>query len=759
MKHYLFLLLLLTSVCISCYAQQSKLDSLIAVANANPKDDSLKVRQLQNICRYYSAAKLPDDVDRISIKAFAIAKKINNAELMISVYEKWGLTYHHYAMYGRALDLYQKAQDIAAAANNKYRVGSLYINIGELYSNIPDYAKALEASQRGVNIFNDLKNNDGLSSCYMNIGDVYAQMGQHDQAIAYMKKALAIFIKLYGELDYGTALAYSELANNYLEASDSELKIAGIDPAAKRSLALDHLNRSLYATQHGASAAGHEGPAYLSLAKFYDSGGEYTTALTYFQRALTISRKTETKDDLIKTLLDFGDFCKHQNEWAKSKLLLKEALQLSEETGRLENEETASEMLSELYEKEGKADSALFFFKKHMVINEQLVTAAKEKDIARRQMKLDFSIKENDYKLAQAATDYKLKQHVLLAEQKQQELLLQYQQLQLIKKQKDLERLAYLQQQEKLQNEKHLAVVENEKNMVQAKLENAENDKKINSRDRLIAEDEKTKLYLITGLGLLLGLAGVVFYNQRRTAKLNKTISVQKTSLEQLSEVKDKIFSVVSHDMRTPVNSLISFIDILESGALKQEKLAMYAAELKTNLTHTSSLMNNLLLWASSQMKGFRTITETLKLQEIIATMIAGIEHHQQLKNISIINEVPERLTVQADKNMLAVLLRNITGNAIKFSYPHGKITIAAQPVADKVAIHIKDEGTGMSVQMVRQFNSEDAVITESKRGTGNEKGTGLGLLLCKTFAAQMGGNVVAQNDEQGMTFIITLPA
>ena len=102
---------------------------------------------------------------------------------------------------------------------------------------------------------------------------------------------------------------------------------------------------------------------------------------------------------------------------------------------------------------------------------------------------------------------------------------------------------------------------------------------------------------MFAAVALLMVIAFLIYYNQRKTVRLNKIISNQKKELEQLSNVKDRIFSVVSHDMRTPINALISFIQLLENNHVSPEKLHLYASELKNQLTHTTNLMENLLNW------------------------------------------------------------------------------------------------------------------------------------------------------------------
>ncbi|MBP8156697.1 MAG: HAMP domain-containing histidine kinase, partial [Leadbetterella sp.] len=214
----------------------------------------------------------------------------------------------------------------------------------------------------------------------------------------------------------------------------------------------------------------------------------------------------------------------------------------------------------------------------------------------------------------------------------------------------------------------------------------------------------------------------------------------------------------VSHDMRTPVNALISFITLLENRQISQEKLGLYAGELKNQLTSTTNLMENMLSWAASQMQGYKPILQPQNLFEIINVTIENIRNQAELKGIVINNLISESSTALLDSDMLSLIVRNLLANAIKFSPKNGKIEISAYEQNNAIKVAIKDNGKGMSIEKLQQINDPKNQLIESSMGTQNEKGTGMGLMLSKTFAKLINGRLTAESTEnEGSVFTLEL--
>ncbi|RYZ21802.1 MAG: sensor histidine kinase [Chitinophagaceae bacterium] len=753
----LFVTLLLLP-CLYGGAQPARVDSLVAVVAANPRQDSAKVLQLMAVARQYARMKNYAQVEAWGTRAVEAARALPGQRLLPDIYRRLALCYHGGANYGPAVGYYEKALAAGQRAGDKPFVAGIYLNLSALYSSITDYPKSLEASQQAINLYNELKDPENASSSYMNIGIVYGDMEQQGKAIEYKRKALAIFNTQNNGLHYGGALGYSSLAGSISAATDADLRSNGIEPGDRKKIALEYLQQALYITQHASDAAALQAEVYTNIARWHQDEGNLSAAAQHFELAQQMARRSGDLPDLANVLLATGRFQLRTGELERSRASLLECLRLSAGAGILANQVEATESLSMLHERRGSADSALHYFRQHVALKERVFNADKEKDITRRQLKLDFSIRENDYRLQQQLTDGKLKQQLLLAAQRQQQLQLEHQKVELISKEKDLQRLAYLQHQQALQAARDRKQAELDKHLLRAGFERAESSRQISSQQLQLATDKKVLGYFVIALLLLSGLAGVILYDRWKTKRLNRIIGAQKEELQQLSAVKDKIFGVVSHDMRAPVSSLVAFIQLLEGGNLKQEKLAAYAAELKSGLTHTSTLMNNLLIWAASQMKGFRAATEPVALPALVAEVLHTIQHHLQSKHVQLEVLIPDGLVLHTDRNMLSVVLRNLLSNAAKYAHDGGTVRVEAAPAGTGVRIDIADDGIGMSEEMITRFNSSYTGVTDSRRGTANEKGTGLGLLLCKTFVEQLQGSISARREEKGTRFSVLLP-
>ena len=229
--------------------------------------------------------------------------------------------------------------------------------------------------------------------------------------------------------------------------------------------------------------------------------------------------------------------------------------------------------------------------------------------------------------------------------------------------------------------------------------------------------------------------------------------------LKELNAVKDKLFSIIGHDLRGPIGGFKSLIELLISGydLSDTKSLIEILQMIQKSANSTYDLLENLLAWASSQRNEIVYAPEAIKLQEIASLTVELFTELTQNKGISIINHIQENTVVFADKNMLMTVLRNLISNAIKFT-PNGKqILIATDQNDTEQMITIKDEGTGISPEnLLKLFRNTEHLTTY---GTNGEKGSGLGLLLCKDFIEKHNGTIWAESElGKGSTFKFTLP-
>lgn len=238
--------------------------------------------------------------------------------------------------------------------------------------------------------------------------------------------------------------------------------------------------------------------------------------------------------------------------------------------------------------------------------------------------------------------------------------------------------------------------------------------------------------------------------------KLNKTIKEQNSELEQLDHIKSKMFAIVAHDLRGPMSSLQSLLYLLRDHKLSPDDIGELTTSLEINLQENASTMDNLLAWARSQMSGISLNYRDFTLLEAVNVVKAQARFQAENKGINLLVDVSPQIEVSADYDMLKLILRNLIANAIKFSEPEDRIEITAVMNEDEVIVTVSD--TGMGIRKEDQVKIFAGKYYTSK-GTKNEKGSGLGLSLCKEFIEQHGGRIWFESKEgEGTTFFFTIP-
>lgn len=761
LKTVFFLSLLILSV-LKINAQvpsaQQKLDSLLLVNAQHPAKDSVKLVIYKEVYRQYMRLKDFEKAKEFVNKSISLAKGINQLRYEADAYFRYALFNHGFNNYQIAEQNYQKAIVCFKALNDTDLIAGTYLNLSALYMGVPDYTKALEVSQKAIEIYQKNGNDADLASCYVNVAGIYQDLNQQSNALIYLQRALKVFAK-DKEGNRGLAVVYNSIGANFLNSSAVELNKMGVLPNQKFNKALEYLLKALKVAQD-IKDNGVEGNVYKDLGLAYEGLGQKKLALDAYQKAITLTKIDDNKLDYTNCLLAISNYYLNEKEEEKASPYLLEALHIGQQNKFLDVQKNAYLRLSTVAEKQNNYNQALTYYRLYIQFRDMILDEEKGRDISKLQMQIDFAVKENDYKLKQQLTDIQLQRQVLLAKQQQQQLQLRKKELALASNQKIVQRLTFLTKQVELENEKENQSNKLKQQSIKSSLDKRIKDKQIELQLTELKFNKNLNLILVLLAVFLLVAALFVFDAKRKTQKLNEIVLQQKQQLEKLSLVKDKIFTVVSHDMRTPVNSIISFIQLLEGGYINQETLTKYAAQLKNTLGYTSAMMENLLNWASSQMQGFKPVIEKFDIQLCIQEVIIALQQAANQKHIYVENLVPSGTLCLADMNMSSLIIRNLLSNAIKFTPNRGSVKITAERNTESIIIHILDTGVGLSKMQLLNFNSPDVVsMTQTTRGTNKEKGTGIGIILCKTFIALMNGTLSAKSiNEEGSVFTITLP-
>ncbi|WP_430467583.1 tetratricopeptide repeat-containing sensor histidine kinase [Winogradskyella ouciana] len=236
----------------------------------------------------------------------------------------------------------------------------------------------------------------------------------------------------------------------------------------------------------------------------------------------------------------------------------------------------------------------------------------------------------------------------------------------------------------------------------------------------------------------------------------NEAILEQTHHLEEVNQVKDKLFSIVSHDLKDSISSIKAFLDLLKEDSISKEEFRELIPELSENANNASSLLFNLLNWSKSQMQSLEPKPELFNIQEVFHTKMALVEQKVEDKRIVLIDE-SQRDFIYADRSMVEIVIQNLITNAVKFSRTGDVITISNQDVNGKALICVEDTGVGISRENIdKLFNANKNFTTV---GTKNEKGTGLGLTIAKDLVELNNGRIWVESTENvGSKFFIELP-
>lgn len=242
----------------------------------------------------------------------------------------------------------------------------------------------------------------------------------------------------------------------------------------------------------------------------------------------------------------------------------------------------------------------------------------------------------------------------------------------------------------------------------------------------------------------------------REVSMQNRIILEQNSTLENLNQVKDKIFSVISHDLRSPLAILEGLLFLLKDEKIDASQFRMYTDELWRDVKNTAYMMDNMLQWASNQMKGIGVKADDFDVTLLLSREFELLQTLARQKEVRLSQELHECIMVYADPDMIKLVLRNLINNAIKFTPSGGEVVITARQDGEFAEITVRDNGTGIPVESQHRIFSN---IYYSTTGTQNEKGCGLGLHLSKDFVERNHGRIWFNSmPGAGSSFSFTIP-
>ena len=649
---------------------------MFKVSNQYKVMDSTKVRTLTRIyTELLYSNSLRQKANLYADSAINIAAQLPNRINLTRLYLRLGVAHHGKGEFIEALNYYNKGIAVSIKERDQISEAGFYMSMSDIYNKITDYANAIDVCEKAIKIYTNANDQGGVASIYNNLCGTYIALKDFTTAYQYATKAFQLF-KTLEPGSRGVASIQQVIASILLDADDAALKKIGFR-GNKRYEAIIQLVQSALPIATSAEDPNLKAELLVVMASAYKQLNNLEAAKLYYDLAVVEGNKGSDINSNTIVLATVGAFYLQNGQPNIGLLYLYDALKKSRKSGIMEIEADITKQLSAYYQSGKQYDSALAYYQQFHAVTNKIFNKDKEKEITRKKLMLDFSIKEKAYAIEQERANQQL-------------------------------------------TEKKLEI------------------------------QFKNRLAWMLGILIIILLIGawLIYKSRQRTLALNRTIEAQRQSLAELVQVKDKIFSVMTHDLRSPVNSLYAFLFLLEQEEIQKDKLAVYATELGQTLKSTSTLMENLFNWASSQLQGFAVKKEAVQIKALLPDIIAAFSDSAKQKNINIVQDIDDAVVVWADKNLLALVLRNLISNALKFSYSGQTIRMNAVKQTHQWVIMVSDEGIGMSADLMHQLNAVAQHSFESRLGTNKEKGTGLGLVLCKNFMQMMDGQLLAKANQ-----------
>ncbi|PKP22063.1 MAG: hypothetical protein CVU02_00780 [Bacteroidetes bacterium HGW-Bacteroidetes-19] len=260
--------------------------------------------------------------------------------------------------------------------------------------------------------------------------------------------------------------------------------------------------------------------------------------------------------------------------------------------------------------------------------------------------------------------------------------------------------------------------------------------------------------------GTLTGIIGISRdITERKLAE--DEIKLKNKELVKINAEKDKFFSIIAHDLRSPFNGFLGLTEemVMDLPNLTMNQIQKFAVTIRTSATNLYRLLNNLLEWTQAQKGTISFSPNNLNLLVLADECLILVKESAKMKEIDLVLDIPEKLEIFADKNMIQTVIRNFVSNAVKFTHKGGNVSLTAKKNSNnEIEVSISDTGIGMSAQMIEDLFRID--VQNVRKGTEGELSTGLGLQLCKEFVEKHNGTIWVESSEGiGTTFSFTLPS
>ena len=622
--------------------------------------------------------------------------------------------------YYKAQKYIENTERLSKALNDTKGIAVINYYKALIYDVDNDYYNAMDHYNRSLKYYNQIGDSLGVAKVNNRIGLIEIKRGNYAVGLKNSLSAIQTFEKR--NLKYDLSDAYNNLGEAYDKTNQIEKS-------------LEYNIKALAVREQLNDSAGIKVSMY-NIAKLYSKRKEHWKAIEYYEKTLRRLDTTLDKNLLGEILPSIGSEYVRFRNYNKAKPYLYRGLKFNRKTNNTNGVLSALNALGEM----------------NMQLN-KLKTAAIQIDEA-------YGIAKDSKNKQELLKNYKLHKELDSIRGRYQNAF-SWQ-----SKYYDLKYQLTKEDQPKIINSSENKTSQNTGNLPSISLDTNEDLKKEHKEHHNVG----LITYLLGAALLLITALFSLFYFKRKDIfKLNKTLKdnnarltlknteliAQTNHLEEVNNIKDRLFSIVSHDLKDSISSIKGFIDLLKEDSISQEEFYDLVPELSENADSASQLLYNLLNWSKSQMQNLEPNAELFNVQDVFRNKISLVEQKIEQKRIIIIDE-SRRDFIYADKSMIEIVIQNLITNAVKFTRINDSITVSNSDHNGKSLICIEDTGVGISKENIKKLFADS---TFSTRGTNNEKGTGLGLSICKELVELNKGRIwVESTIGIGSKFYIELP-
>lgn len=667
---------------------------------------------------------LNDDEQAVSYyqKSLTIRKKLQLGEKIAGTYNNLALLYYEANNLELSLEFFLKALHISEEYNNTRDIAAYAREVALIYERINNYKKAIEYYQLALETIRKLGDKRLESLLLSGFGNLYNSLSAYDKSLEMHLEALkisqmrndtsalahisnSIGIVYQNLKEYDKALDYFQQGLNYYKADGNKGGEAAIinnlgiiyDDRGNKEKALEYYQKSLEMAIQSEDNSGIA-TGHNNIGLIHYDLGNYDKALKHFNKSLSISMENQNKYSIANTNNNIAKLHIAVEQYGAAIEKLNAAKKIAEAINAKEVLSENYQLSSQLYELQGRYKKALQFYKQYTNVEDSIYSESSAEKIAEMEVKYETEKIE-----------------------KENEIL-----------RKD--------------NQIHVLEINRQKNW---------------------------NIFLIA-FSFLIFLIAILVYSQFRLKQktnhllasknnelkeTNAKLKASEQNLKELNATKDRFFSIIAHDLKNPFQALLGYSEILSKKihTLDKEELANYARTIYESSQNLFNLLANLLQWSRTQLGTINYKEENISIQDAIDEVLPLLQVPAKEKNISLEADIDPTTMVHVDRNVISTVLRNLINNAIKFTQNNGEVKITCTTNTSDAIVSIADSGKGISSENLQKLFRIDQNI--STKGTANEEGTGLGLILCKELIENSGGKIWVESKlGYGSIFKFSLP-